>query len=108
MAAKKPSTDTPPPPRFEEALGRLETIVHELEEGQLGLEDALARWEQGIKLLRHASALLNRAERRIELLEGLDAEGRIKTSPLGDEPESLEDKAAGRSRRRSVRDDPLE
>jgi exodeoxyribonuclease VII small subunit len=30
-------------PSFEEALDRLEAIVHELEEGQIGLEESLAR-----------------------------------------------------------------
>lgn len=72
-------------PTFEESLARLETIVHELEEGQVGLSRALACYEEGIGLLRECHALLERAERRIELLTGVDDEGRPVTEPVADE-----------------------
>jgi exodeoxyribonuclease VII small subunit len=38
---------------FEECLSRLEAIVQALEEGQIPLAEALARYEEGIKLLKH-------------------------------------------------------
>jgi exodeoxyribonuclease VII small subunit len=83
------------PPSFEAALASLEAIVHDLEDGDLGLAEALARYEQGIKHLRHCYDLLEQAERKIELLTGIDAEGRAKTAPFAeDEPlaeEPLED-----------------
>ena len=74
----------PPPetPSFEAALASLEAIVHDLEDGDLGLAEALARYEQGIKHLRHCYDLLEQAERKIELLTGIDAEGRAKTVPF--------------------------
>lgn len=72
------------PPSFEEALARLEQIVHDLEEGELGLTDALAQYEAGVKLLRQCYDALQTAERRIELLTGVDAEGRPITQPFDD------------------------
>jgi exodeoxyribonuclease VII small subunit len=71
-------------PNFEQSLARLDEIVHLLEEGELGLDEALARYEEGVKLLRQSYELLERAERRIELLSGVDAEGNPVTRPLED------------------------
>ena len=91
-------------PSFEDALGQLEAIVHDLEEGQVGLEESLARYESGVKLLRHCYGLLSRAERRIELLSQVDEDGNPVTEPF-DEEESgtLSEKAALRSRRRTAK-----
>jgi exodeoxyribonuclease VII small subunit len=69
---------------FEDALKRLEEIVHALEEGELGLSDALERYAEGVKLLRQSYELLQRAERKIELLSGIDAEGNPITQPFDD------------------------
>ena len=80
---KKPPDDTPSDqPTFEESLNRLEEIVHRLEEGELGLTEALDRYEEGVKLLRQSYELLQRAERRVELLSGVDAEGNPITEPF--------------------------
>ena len=56
------------PPRFEAALERLEAIVAGLESGELALEDALARFEEGVGLTRALGEQLAQAERRIEQL----------------------------------------
>lgn len=97
----------PETPSFEAALASLEAIVHDLEDGDLGLAEALARYEQGIKHLRHCYDLLEQAERKIELLTGIDAEGRAKTVPFAeDEPavESLQEGSTPKpSRRRKPR-----
>lgn len=91
------------PKTFEESLARLDAIVHDLEEGSLGLADALARYEEGVGLLGECQSLLERAERRIELLTGVDAEGNAVVRPFdAAEGESLESKADARSRRRST------
>ena len=71
-------------PRFEQAVERLEAIVLALEEGELSLEDALGRYEEGGKMLRHAHNLLERAERRVELLTGMDPQGNPRTEPFDD------------------------
>jgi exodeoxyribonuclease VII small subunit len=102
VAKKKPAKDDEGALSFEEALAELETIVRELESGKLGLSDALARYEQGVKHLKSCHGLLERAERRIELLSGVDADGNPITEPCDDqEHESLEEKAAARGRRRT-------
>jgi len=72
------------PPDFEAALARLEGIVHELEEGQIGLAEALARYEEGVRLLKQCYDLLQSAERRIELLTGVDALGQPVTEGFDD------------------------
>ena len=46
-------------PTFEEALERLETIVGQMEDGSLGLDDLMARFEEGQKLIRLCSTRLN-------------------------------------------------
>jgi exodeoxyribonuclease VII small subunit len=54
--------------KFEEALARLETIVMELERGDLPLEDSMRIFEEGIKLSRACLKMLEEAERRVEIL----------------------------------------
>ena len=55
--------------RFEEALSRLEELVASLEAGDLDLEDSLASFEQGVRLVRLCSERLKAAELRIQQLE---------------------------------------
>lgn len=54
MAKKKAAelAADPPPLTFEEALERLETIVQQLEDGELGLDGALAAYEEGVGHLK--------------------------------------------------------
>jgi exodeoxyribonuclease VII small subunit len=59
---------------FEKAIDRLEDIVEQIESGEVGLEEALQRYEQGQSLIKRCRGILDKAERRIaELTE--DAEG---------------------------------
>jgi len=87
---------------FEQALQRLQAIVQELEQGELGLDKALERYEEGVRLLRRCHDALEKAERKIELLSGVDAEGRPISAPLDDASVPLDQKARERSRRRSA------
>jgi exodeoxyribonuclease VII small subunit len=66
-------TDTP---SFEAALAELEQILRSLEDGTITLEESLARYERGVALLKHCYGQLQVAEQRINLLAGLDAEGK--------------------------------
>ncbi len=88
-------------PTFEEALARLETVTLALEEGRIGLAESLACYEEGIKLLRQCYGLLEKAEQRIELLSRVSVAGEATTEPFGEPSQSLEEKTAQRSRRRS-------
>ena len=53
---------------FEKSLQALEQIVAGMESGELGLEESLARFEQGIKLARQCQDTLAEAELRVEQL----------------------------------------
>ena len=55
---------------FEEAVSQLEAVVRELEAGEIPLEAALARFEEGVKLSRHCMGILDSAQGRIDRLVG--------------------------------------
>jgi exodeoxyribonuclease VII small subunit len=55
---------------FEKALGELEKLVEEMEQGKLSLEDSLKRFEKGIALTSDCQDALQKAELKVqELLE---------------------------------------
>jgi exodeoxyribonuclease VII small subunit len=81
---------------FEQGLTQLEQIVHQLEDGDLDLSLALQQYEQGVKHLRRCFDLLSQAERKIELLTGVDAQGNPVTEPFGDDPTALSEQAGKR------------
>jgi len=85
-------------PTFEASLAALEAIVHDLEDGQLGLADALARYEHGVQHLKHCYQLLQAAEQKIELLTSVQDDGSYQSQPLDPAEESLAE-SAGRRRR---------
>ncbi len=53
---------------FEENLKNLETIVQELENGNLNLEDSVKKFEEGIKISKNCNELLENAEKKINIL----------------------------------------
>ena len=53
---------------LEKALKDLETIVDELESGDLPLDKAMKKFEDGIKLTRNCQAALKDAEQKVEIL----------------------------------------
>ena len=61
MAAKKTVN-------LEKALNDLEVLVEELESGDLPLEKAMKKFEEGIKLTRGCQAALKEAEQKVEIL----------------------------------------
>jgi exodeoxyribonuclease VII small subunit len=60
---------------FESAVAELETIVQDMENGQLPLDQALSAYQRGTGLLRHCQGLLTKAEQTIRVLEA-EAPGR--------------------------------
>jgi exodeoxyribonuclease VII small subunit len=62
---KDPAT---PQPSFEQSVAQLEQIVAAIESGQIGLEESLAKYEQGMELVKRCRSILDRAEKRIEQL----------------------------------------
>ena len=70
-------------PTFEEALGRLEEIAEELEQGDLPLERAIALAEEGLKLSQICEKQLTEAEGKIEQL--VERMGTVVAEPLDTE-----------------------
>jgi exodeoxyribonuclease VII small subunit len=54
--------------KFEDAMGRLEEIVQDLEDGDLPLEGALKSFEEGMKLVKFCTKKLEEAEKKVTLL----------------------------------------
>ena len=66
---------------FEEAIKALESIVHELEAGDLPLETALKKFEEGVKLSKICSRKLDETEKKISILIQ-DPEGNLSEKPF--------------------------
>lgn len=59
---KKPASS------FEKNLRSLETVVEQLESGELSLEESLAQFERGIVLARECQRALQEAEQKVQIL----------------------------------------
>ncbi len=70
---------------FEEAFKRLEEIARALEAGELSLDESIAIYEEGIKLINFCSAKLDEAAKKVQKLTRTD-DGEFGTEPL-DSPE---------------------
>jgi exodeoxyribonuclease VII small subunit len=68
-------------PNFEKALQQLEEIVQELEAGDLPLEKALKRFEDGIRLSKLCAQKLDETEKRVTLLMR-DSAGNLTETPF--------------------------
>jgi len=68
---------------FEKALERLETIVQEMESGELSLETALKKFEEGVRLSQLCTQKLNETEKKIALLME-QGDGSLMETPFGD------------------------
>jgi exodeoxyribonuclease VII small subunit len=55
-------------PKFEQCLERLEKIVDQLEKGDIPLEQAIALFEEGMKLSNSCRSELENAEGKVEIL----------------------------------------
>ncbi|MDK1289437.1 exodeoxyribonuclease VII small subunit [Pseudoalteromonas umbrosa] len=63
MAVKKPENMN-----FEEAVNELESIVQEMEHGELTLEQSLKQFERGVKLAQASNQKLQQAEQKVNIL----------------------------------------
>ena len=69
---------------FETAPKKLETIVANLEDGDLSLEDALKQYEEGVKMADLCTKRLTEAQKRVEVLMKMNPE-KFKTVPFEEE-----------------------
>lgn len=72
----------PAPQTFEAAMAELETIVRQMETGDLPLEQALEHYQRGAVLLRQCQDRLDAAEQQVRMLEG-DSLVRLETEGSG-------------------------
>lgn len=61
-------TQTKKSPTFEDNLTQLETLVKQLEEGDLPLEDSIKIFEDGVQLVKECQVQLDDAKLRIETI----------------------------------------
>ena len=63
------SIETEEPVSFEDAFTRLESVVRRLESGQMSLDQSTALFEEGMKLAKSCTEMLNSAELKIKRLQ---------------------------------------
>ena len=56
---------------FEEALKQLETIADQIEQGKIGLEESITKYEKGMALVKRCREILANAESKIQKLQEL-------------------------------------
>ena len=61
---------------FEESMKKLETIVTELENGNLNLDESVKKFEEGMKIAKQCNTILENAEKKITIL--LEKDGELK------------------------------
>lgn len=93
---------------FEEAYRQIEKIVNTLETGRGELEESLANYERAVQLVRLCRQKLDTATQRIELLKGLDAEGRPSLEPLNDADLQSKSDVVGRQSTPAPKSVPVE
>jgi len=70
---------------FEQALERLEEIVSKIEDGQVPLEESIEKYAEGIKLIDQCRSILDKAEKKIELLTKGESQSLEPAGELGEE-----------------------
>jgi exodeoxyribonuclease VII small subunit len=68
---------------FEKALEELETLVEQMEQGDLSLEDSLKQFERGVTLTRNCQQALKEAEQKVQIL--LEKDGKPSTKSFARE-----------------------
>ena len=69
--------EIPPSPdelNYEQAIEELESIIEAIEQGEVGLEESLAKYRRGASLLSRCRSILKRAEQDLEQLGADDSE----------------------------------
>lgn len=66
---------------FEEALNQLETIARQIEQGEIGLEESITKYERGMNLVKHCREILAKAEHKIQQVQQR-ADGTLEAKPF--------------------------
>jgi exodeoxyribonuclease VII small subunit len=73
-------------PTFEESLAQLESIVSSIEEGKVGLQDAISQYEKGMGLIQRCRDMLADAEAKVQQLQ-LSDDNRLNRVPMANSGE---------------------
>jgi len=80
--------------KFEEEIKDLETLVNQIDSGELTLEESISAFERGVALVKSLNRKLDEVERKVELLTR-NSEGRLQSSSLdrelGEKPHADDD-----------------
>jgi len=87
--------------KFEEALKRLEKIVTDLEDGDLPLDEALEKYEEGIRLSKTCARKLETAKKKVEILLK-NEDGSVELREF-DETSAREDEKPQESKKKKAR-----
>jgi exodeoxyribonuclease VII small subunit len=68
-------------PTFEESLAHLEAIVSGIEEGKIGLQEAIDQYEKGMQLIQRCRDMLADAEAKVQQLQLTD-DNRLVRTPM--------------------------
>lgn len=77
-----PEKKQPAPKTFEEASARLDELVARMESGQLPLDDMIAAFEEGRRLVAFCNAKLSEVQKRVEVIKAQEADGSIVREPF--------------------------
>ncbi len=72
-------------PDFETALAELESLVEQMEQGDLSLDESLKQFERGVQLTRACQTALKDAEQKVQIL--LEKDGRTTLEPFPNDSE---------------------
>ena len=90
---------------LEDAMAELASIVSRLESGKETLDESLAQFERGMKLLRVCHNKLDAAAQRIEIVTQISSDGEVNTAEFDSTATLQKQPATGRSSRKPVADD---
>jgi exodeoxyribonuclease VII small subunit len=76
---------------FEESLSELDTIVHNLEQGELSLEESMALFERGLSLSQISQSKLQAAEQKVKILLERNGEQQLSNFDLSTDDNALGD-----------------
>lgn len=93
--------------KFEEALKRLERIVQNLEDGDLPLDEACEKYEEGIRLSRACAKKLETAKKKIEILLK-NEDGSVELKEFDERKVREEERPQEANRKRKVKTGPEE
>ncbi len=89
--------------KFEEALKKLEKIVENLEDGNLSLDEALEKYEEGIRLSKFCAKKLESAKKKVEILLKSE-DGSIELKPF-DEKLAGEEKSPPETKKKKAKEE---